>query len=981
MQEIAEIKETNSTSRFGISVISISLSDQIDAGENERVFSKIRDQLADAERLLPADAASPELDDERDPVAFTLLLAIKWDAGGEPRLGLMTRLAEELGDRLRNVAGTELVRLHGEVDEEVLVSIDRDKVRALGLTVPQVAASLGQADAKRSAGTLRTNAVDVQLEVEGGFEAVERIRRIPLLDGEGLAVAQLGDAASVERRWDEPPVEIGLSDGGRAVYVAARMGTDNQVGRWSADAMEIVGAARDEFGSGIDVSVVFDQSGYTVDRLRELAFNLLLGVCVVVVVIFLTMGLRAAAVVGSAIPLVAGATLFGVLLSGGQLHQMSIFGMIIALGLLIDNAIVVVDETRKRVERGMSPRESVGDTLGHLAGPLFASTLTTTLAFAPIVLLPGNAGDFVGYIGGSVIIAIVSSYFISMTVIAALAGRYGGFVRARERSRRSWIASGLPGAGAARVARRLMLLGFRVPVAMMLLATLPAVAGFAVAPHLGNQFFPPVDRDMFDLRVWMPQQTPVARTREIVEEIEAELRERDDVERVHWPVGGSFPSVYYNLTMNQDRSSHDAQAVIDAASAQAVQEMIPALQRTLDERFPQAQIVARSFGQGPPIDADLEFRIYGPSIDGMQRVGDVYRNAMQSHPDVLHTRTNIPRGSPKLWFDANEDEARFAGYSLNALASELRGQLDGALGGAVLEDLEELPVRVRVGGEARETVAGLASIGFPSGDRNWAPLEAIGTLELRPETASIARFDSRRTNILEGYTVEDALPIDVTRDVQAPLDERGYELPPGYRVELGGELDTNRDAVGDLMQYAPVLGVIMIAALVLTFRSVLLAGVLIAVAACSVGLAMLKTFFIGFPVSFNTILGTFGLIGIAFNDSIVVIAAIRENPRARAGDPGAIADAVLGCSRYVISTTLTTIGGFLPLLLLVGGEFWPSLAIVLAGGVGGATILALVFVPASYVLLSGRLSKTEAPTSGANRTNRDREASDRSSQR
>lgn len=981
MQEIAEIKETNSTSRFGISVISISLSDQIDAGENERVFSKIRDQLADAERLLPADAASPELDDERDPVAFTLLLAIKWDAGGEPRLGLMTRLAEELGDRLRNVAGTELVRLHGEVDEEVLVSIDRDKVRALGLTVPQVAASLGQADAKRSAGTLRTNAVDVQLEVEGGFEAVERIRRIPLLDGEGLAVAQLGDAASVERRWDEPPVEIGLSDGGRAVYVAARMGTDNQVGRWSADAMEIVGAARDEFGSGIDVSVVFDQSGYTVDRLRELAFNLLLGVCVVVVVIFLTMGLRAAAVVGSAIPLVAGATLFGVLLSGGQLHQMSIFGMIIALGLLIDNAIVVVDETRKRVERGMSPRESVGDTLGHLAGPLFASTLTTTLAFAPIVLLPGNAGDFVGYIGGSVIIAIVSSYFISMTVIAALAGRYGGFVRARERSRRSWIASGLPGAGAARVARRLMLLGFRVPVAMMLLATLPAVAGFAVAPHLGNQFFPPVDRDMFDLRVWMPQQTPVARTREIVEEIEAELRERDDVERVHWPVGGSFPSVYYNLTMNQDRSSHDAQAVIDAASAQAVQEMIPAIQRTLDERFPQAQIVARSFGQGPPIDADLEFRIYGPSIDGMQRVGDVYRNAMQSHPDVLHTRTNIPRGSPKLWFDANEDEARFAGYSLNALASELRGQLDGALGGAVLEDLEELPVRVRVGGEARETVAGLASIGFPSGDRNWAPLEAIGTLELRPETASIARFDSRRTNILEGYTVEDALPIDVTRDVQAPLDERGYELPPGYRVELGGELDTNRDAVGDLMQYAPVLGVIMIAALVLTFRSVLLAGVLIAVAACSVGLALLNTFFIGFPVSFNTILGTFGLIGIAFNDSIVVIAAIRENPRARAGDPGAIADAVLGCSRYVISTTLTTIGGFLPLLLLVGGEFWPSLAIVLAGGVGGATILALVFVPASYVLLSGRLSKTEAPTSGANRTNRDREASDRSSQR
>jgi len=951
LQEIAEIKEMNSTSRSGTSVISIALKDEIEAGANERVFSKIRDQLADAERLLPPDALSPEVDDERDPVAFTLLVALQWEAEGEPRLGLMTRLAEELADRLRNVDGTELVRLYGDVDEEVTVSFDQEEVRALGLTVDHVAGALRQADAKRSAGTLRTEATDVQLEVEGGFSALDRLRRVPLLDSDGLALAQLGDVAVVERGWDDPPIEIGRSDGRRCVYVGARMSGDAKVGGWSSEALDIVEEARRDFGPGVELSIVFDQSEYTIERLRELALNLLLGVGVVMVVILLTMGFRSALVVGSAIPLVAAATLFGVLLSGGQLHQMSVFGMIIALGLLIDNAIVVVDETRKRIERGMPPRDAVGDTLAHLAGPLFASTLTTTLAFAPIVLLPGNAGDFVGYIGGSVIIAILSSYAISMTIIAALAGRHLRVRAGEDSRRRSWIGQGLPGAAAARLTRKLMIAGLRTPVAMMILSTLPALAGFAVAPHLGNQFFPPVDRDMFDLRVWLPEQTSIERTHDVVASMEETLRDRADVERVHWLVGGSFPSVYYNLSMNQDRASHYAQAVIDATSSETVQRMIPEIQRTLDAEFPGAQVVVRSFGQGPPVDADLVFRIHGPTIDQMQRIGDVYREAMQAHPDVLHTRTSMPRGQPKLWFNANEDEARFAGYSLDALSSELRGQLDGSVGGAVLEDVVELPVRIRAPAGQRRSVAGLASLAFPVPEQRWAPLEAIGSFELRPETASISRFDSRRTNIVEGYTAEDVLAIDVTREVQDALDADGFELPPGYRVELGGELDTNQDAVGNLLQYAPVLAVIMVASLILTFRSVLLACVLVAVAVCSVGLALLNTFFIGFPISFNTILGTFGLIGIAFNDSIVVLAAIRENDRARLGDRAAIADAVLGCSRHVISTTLTTIGGFLPLLLLVGGEFWPSLAIVLAGGVGGATILALVFIPASYVLV------------------------------
>ena len=967
LDEISEIKDVESTSRAGISALAIALKDEVRAGENERIFSKIRDRLASVEPELPPEASSPVLDDERDPAAFTLIVALTWDAAArddvEPELGLLTRLASDLADGLRGVAGTEIVRLYGAVDEEVVVSLDASTAASLGVGAGDAARSLASADAKLAAGVVRAPHRDVRVEVAGSFDAIDRLRRVPITDASGGRLATVGDVATVERAWRTPVTEIGLTGGERAVFVAARMETGRRVGAWAERARGVVDGFRDVAGGGVTIDLTFDQSEYTVDRLRGLGFNLLLGALVVTLVVTITMGLRSSLIVALAIPVTTAAAMFGVLVGGGQLHQMSIFGMIIALGLLIDNAIVVVDEIRKRCDRGLPPRDALASTLRGLAAPLFASTLTTCLAFAPIVLLPGNAGDFVGSIGWSVILAVASSYALSMTVIAALAARFGRFGSTGGKPRRGGVLSGgVPGGPVARGFSRFLRAGLRAPVALLLVAAIPPAAGFAVAGSLGRQFFPPVDRDMFDVRVWLPERTPIDRTRSLVQEITAAANEWADVERTHWLVGGSFPSVYYNLSMNQDNASHYAQGVIEATSAEAVRTLVPDLQRRLDERFPGAQIVMRSFGQGPPVDAGVSFRIRGPSVASLQELGEQVRGRLQAHPDVLHTRTSLPRGEPQLTARVDEDLARFAGLPLREIAARLRDRLDGAVGGSLLEDVEELPVRVRVGDAERASVSDLASAELAGVGGSWTPLDALGPLELTPTNAGVTRFNARRANIIDGYTREDALPIDVTRAVQDRLDADGFELPPGYTLELGGSLEQDREAVADLMRAAPVLASIMLAALVLTFRSVRLAVVLVAVGGLSVGLALLSTWAIDFPVSFNTILGTFGLIGIAFNDSIVVLAAIRDDPRARAGDPDAIAEAVMGCSRHVVSTTLTTIGGFLPLLLLQGGEFWPSLAIVLAGGVSGATLLATVFVPAAYRVMVN--TGSESPSQG-----------------
>lgn len=966
LQEVAAIKDIESTSRAGISIISVELNDTVTAAENTEIFAEIRDEIGEVLPQLPPEASAPVIDDKRDPAAFTLIVAVRWTADGAPGLGILNRLAEDLADRLRNIDGTELVRLYGEPDEEITVTVDSDELAELGLGANDVARRIAAADSKTPAGVLRGDRSDVLLEVRGELTSLRRIADVPLADGDAQAMVRLGDVADIRRDWRTPETEIALIDGGRAVLVAVRMGTGKRVDLWAAQADAVVDDFAAEVGGGVAIDRIFQQERYTTGLLTQLVGNLLAGAAVVMAVVFLMMGWRLALIVGLALPLVISTVLFGLQIGGNAIHQMSIFGMIIALGLLIDNAIVMADEVAKRKAKGATALAAVDGAVRHLFLPLFASTLTTVLAFAPILLLPGGAGDFVGSIGGSVVMALIASFAIAMTITAGLAGLFARPTPAGAR-KRFWR-DGLGPAWLTGLYRRGLLAGLRLPVAAILIASFLPLSGFIAARSLGNEFFPPVDRDMFQVQVWLPSDSAIDNTRQQAVEIERVIREFETTERVYWLVGGSFPTVYYNLIMNRDNAGHYAQAIVTAASNEDAKAMIGPLQAELDQRFPEAQIVVRQFGQGPPVVADVEYRIFGPSIPVLQDLGEQVRLALQSHNDVLHTQATMPRGEPKLWLEADEDAARLAGLSLNDVARQLQGNLEGSVGGSVIENLEQMPVRVRFAQSQRASLDELASTQFVrASSDDWVPLAAIGTLGLRPDLGGITRFDGQRTNIIKGYTRNGALPIDVTRAVQEQLTATGFALPPGYRLVSGGAAEQDAEAKGNLVIYVPVLVTLTIATLVLTFNSVRLAALLSTVAALSVGLGLLATWLIQFPISFNTILGTLGLIGLAFNNSIVVLAAIRADPKAAAGEPAAMVEAVVGTTRHILSTTLTTIGGFLPLLIIVGGDFWPSLSIVLVGGVGGSMILALIFVPAVYVLLHRRAKPaTEPPAMAPN---------------
>lgn len=945
LRDISEIKVVESQSRSNVSFVQIELDD--DVYDTERIFTKIREKLADMQNELPANASQPELDDERGAVAYTLILGLTWEGAGQgDMLNLINRTAEELADRMRNVSGTDLVRIYGEPKEEINVELFRDRLVELGLTAQEVASRINRSDAKVAAGTLLSNTNNFVMEVAGAFETVSRIENIPILSGSHGDVVRLSDVARVSKKWQDPPREIAFADSQRAIYVAVRMLDDRRVDDWMQGAEHVVSELQTSLSPSVKLETVFRQQQYTSQRLGKLGMNLIMGSLVVVMVIFVMMGWRSAILVGLALPLVSALVLFSMQLLNIPLHQMSVFGLIVAIGLLIDNAIVVVDDVTAKLRIGKSRNDAIAETVSHLFVPLLGSTLTTVFAFLPIFLLPGSVGEFVGTIATTVILALLWSFLISMTIIPALTGIF-----AKTSLDSSWWKSGIQMPRATDLFRSSLRFLLKHPSLGLLFAiSIPAV-GFLRANELRNQFFPGADRNQFYVQLWSPPQSSIKATAATAQKIENEIRLDSRVSRVDWLVGGSMPTVYYNLIMDQDDKPNYAQAVITTDDAKSANDIIAKMQKRLDGRFPGSQIILRQLAQGPPIDAPIEVRVYGPSIARLKELGQQIQGILYQTPKVLHTRTTFDVSRPKVMIDADESESQLTGLSLNDIAGQLQATHEGSMGGSVLEGTEVLPVRVRFGNELRGNLDEIASSRLRvAGTNDWMPLEAIGKLKLAPESSAIPRRNGQRCNTIQAFVETDALPPEVTKDFLERLDLAGIEMPAGYRLQVGGDSEELASSMANLFRYAPILAVLMFATIVLSFRSFVLAGVIGGVAALSAGIGFLTLWVAGFPLGFNPLIGTAGLIGLAINDSIVVLSQIRSNPRARAGDIEAIATEVMSTGRHVISTTLTTIGGFMP-LLLGGGTFWPPLAIVIAGGVGGATILATIYIPSIYVLV------------------------------
>ena len=954
LRTIPEIAEVTSTSATGISVISIELVETVAPNAIEQLWAQVRDSVADAQRAFPAGVLEPDFDSD-SAGGYAAIFALTMPDGFS--LTRAAREAEALADNLRRVPGTSLVDLHGAPEEEILVTLNPDRTAALGLTADAVSAAIRAADAKVQAGRLRGDTTDLVLGITGEITSLARLRSVVLREDTSGRVTLLGDVADITRGPRAPLPEAALFQGKPAILVSAKLSEGLQVDRWMASINDAVAAQAEALPWGLAIEPVFDQSRYTTERLAEVGMNMAVGVALVVAVLFVTLGWRSALIVAMVLPVVSLASIATLNALGVPIHQMSVTGLIVALGLLVDAAIVMTDEVGKRLTAGLTRLASVAGAVRRLTMPLAASTVTTILSFMPLLLLPGPAGDFVGAIAISVIVMLAWSFIIAVTLTPAIAGR--------------WLRS-----GDGQPAREgILMRGFRAmmtwsmanPLRTVALALILPGIGFLSLPTLTPQFFPGVERDQFHIEVDLPPGTGIGETLRVVRAIDARLAAETDILDVAWVVGRSAPAFYYNMVGNRDQAPAFAQALIRTASPSATAGLLPKLQAELPPAFLEARLVIRGLTQGPPVNAPVELRLVGQDIETLRRAGDDLRARLAEVSSVTMVRTGVAGGSPKLTLDIDEARARLLGLDLGQIARQMEAGLEGVTGGSLLEGTEELPVRVRLGAGLRGDPIAIgdmpilppgAAATAATGQFPGVPLSTLGTLRLEPSESTITRRNGERVNSVQAFLMPDVLPAVALAEAMALLESDGFTLPDGVRLETGGDSDARDSTVQALIAPLGLIITLSIAVVVLTFNSFRLTLIAFTVAGLSAGLSMLALAVFDYPFGINAIIGVIGSIGVSINAALIVLSGLQEDPRAIAGDRAAMVDVVAGSARHITSTTITTFGGFLP-LILGGGGFWPPFAMSVAGGVALSVTLAFAFTPQMFALTLRRQPKAE----------------------
>ena len=944
LREVPEIRQLSSVSRAGFSLVSIELYDEVTADEVDTVWSEIRDKLTDASATLPADATTPSLEMSR-PLASTVIVELAWHGDTPVQMSLLSRLGRVLQIRLANLGGTEETELYGEIDEEVLVALDSQATAHAGLSAAAIADSIRKADTKDASGRLQSEHSDLLLEVDADLDSAERIGRIPVGKGSNGETLRVSDLADIRKRPRNPPASYALHGTTPVVLVGATMQPGLTIEPWVASARRSVATFAADLPPQISVNVIYDQNVYTASRMNNLAANLVAALLIVFVVLVWFMGLRAAVIVGIALPLSCAMVLTGMQWMNLPMHQMSITGLIIALGLLIDNAIVIVDDYSARVRSGETIPDAVRRSVRHLVVPLGASTATTVLAFMPIALAPGGVGDFTGSLGVTVALAVCSSFLLAMTVVPVIAGFWDRYFPAAATG--SWWQIGWSSPALAARYRRGLVFCIRRPwYALAIGLVLPGI-GFALFPTLTNQFFPAVDRNQFQVQIQLPPHASISETREATEVADRILRQHPDVIDTFWSVGESSPRVYYNAISNGDGIASFAQGWVTTRSADSTRDLLPNLQRQLMRALPDIEVMALPFEQGPPVQAPVQLRVVGTDLPTLRHISEDLRRILSGIDGVSYTRALVTGSEPKLVFLPHELSSAQAGLPTGDINRHLRDALLGVHAGTVQEGNTELEVRVRIADAGRDDVADLTAIPLLGTDGTRVPLDQLGQWRLEPAAASIERFQGERVSSVEGFLFPYTLAAGVLDTFMTQLEASTFALPPGYRLEIAGEAEESAESSGGLVGMFLVFAVAMVAVIALSMNSFRYTAIIFAVAILSFGLALFGVRLFGYPFGYMALIGGLGMIGIAVNGAIIVLSVLDESPGCRQGDVEETADVVMQATRHILSTTATTMAGFVP-LIITGGQFWPPLATAIAGGVIGSAVIALFTVPALF---------------------------------
>lgn len=933
--EMPQLDNVKSTSRNGVSIINVAY--KATYTDMRPIFDELRRKIDAASLDLPAGVIGPEVDDEKGDV-FGIIYSLSGEGFSYPEL---KEEAERIRDDLLLLDDVGKVDLQGLRDETIYVEYSDATLRELGITTNELASAIANTNTISSGGQMLVGNERLSLEPSGDFSSVESLRTTVLRSSTG-DLLQLQDLAKISRVLADPPSELVFKRGLPAISININMRSGGDIVTLGALIEPII----QQIQSTLPIGMALEKTAFQADivnaNIKNFVTSIAQAIAIVGGVLLLFLGLRTGLIIAASIPITMALTLMVMQWVGLTIDKVSLAGLIISLGLLVDNGIVIAESIQKRLQRGEERVLSAIETAGEMRIPLLVGSATTIAAFSPIVLAESQVGEFTAAIGYIVAITLSISWLMSMTIIPMLGGL---MLKAGDDP------GNKPPKAFQRYYRALLdkAIRFRwltIAVACLLFYSMTVAMGV-----VRQEFIPPSDEPLVTIELDLPRGVDIGVTERtansISEFMRSELASKTGVMSWTQYVGISAPKFKLGYNPGNTDASHMT-ALVNVTSPGEIDAVIELLQTHISANYPDAQYKVSRLSQGPPVSYPIQVRLSGKRVNDLERLTTQLKEQLYATDGILDVIDDWGIRSRKIGVEINTDRANAVGVSNNDVANSLFAGISGNTVSELREGEDRVPVILRSNNRDRHDLRRLPDLTVTSSTSGRSvPLAQVAEIDVNWEVPLIKRRDRARTvtvsaTLLPGYSAA-----DINKTLKPWLAD--WALPASYGIEEGGESESSDEASQSIIDKLPLAGGVIVLLLIGQFNSFRKAGiVLMTIPLGFIGMAWgLAITDVAF--GFFTILGIISLAGIVINNAIILIDQISIEERA--GIPGreAIISASLQRLTPILLTTATTCGGMLPLAL--GGDMFQTMAITLIGGMLVGTAITLLLVPAVYSLL------------------------------
>lgn len=935
LNELDDIKEMSSRMKDGLAVIEIEFESGSDPDEK---YSDVTQKINNVRNKLPEDIQ--KLDHVKWEVTDVKILQAALISETAEYKELQAE-GERLEEMIENVQGVKAVEVIAYPEREVRISINLNKLSQTKIPLTRIIQAVQSSNVNIPGGSVDLGNKKFNINTSGSFESLEEIANT-VIDVSESNIVYLKDLAEVDFAYEDEKY-IARLNGGRAIFVTVTQKDGTNIYTVMEGIKEKVKKFEQELPANIAYKTVLDQTINVTNRLNGFFINLLQGLVLVGIVIFLAVGFRASVIVMLVIPI---SILIGLLLldiSEYGLQQMTIAGLVIALGLLVDNAIVVTENISRYMKKGINSFEAAVKGTGEIAWAIASATATTLLAFVPLMMIGDVTGDFIRSMPTVVVFTLTASLFVSLTLTPYLSGK---FIRINP-VKQSRVQSFLQNLIDTRYKHRVQT-ALRYPKTVITIAVLVFAISLSLFPLIGVSFFPKADRPQFMINVNLPQGTNLDKTNEVVSFVESVLENEKRVEKYASNIGKGNPRIYYNvITQNEQSNFGQIFAIMSAARFDEKELMDLAVDlREKFENYPGAKIEVKTFEQGPPVEAPIAIRLTGESLDELREISLTVEEYFNQTSGVININNPLKTTKADLHVKINRDKAALYGVPVHEIDKTIRMAIAGIPVSTYRDKKgEEYNLILRLPVKGKTKISDFEKIYISSLTGAQVSLSQLAEIVFEASPLEINHYNMNR-NVLITADVEEGIGVEETTSAIVGKLKK-MQLPKGYDFYVAGEVKTRRESFGGMIQAVLIAMLGIFAVLVLQFKSFSQPLIVFSAIPLAVIGSILALLITGYTFSFTAFIGLTSLIGIVVNNSIILVDYTNQLRKEGISLTEAVTQA--GSIRFVpiILTTITTVGGLLP-LTLNGGTLWAPMGWTIIGGLLVSTFLTLIVVPVLY---------------------------------